>query len=169
MKVEGMPRTNAAPDFESVTQALSSPARRAILAHVDGEWMTITELARARYLAVSTTSHHVHVLRWAGLVLVERSGREAHVTAKYRDHEIVIQRRPARYPVPVRVHADGGGGDGDDADAGSSEPTFRCPRYPDACYPARQVRDTWPVCTCSAPHRCGGTQLRPTQVARPGG
>lgn len=105
-KPKGMPQANNTPDFESITVALHAPARRAILARVDGEWLTITALARELGLAVSTISHHVQVLRWAGLVLVERSGREAHVTARFRDHEIVIQRRPARYPVPVRVRSD---------------------------------------------------------------
>jgi DNA-binding transcriptional ArsR family regulator len=97
--------------FETISHALRTPARRAILAWTEGRWMTITELAQELGYAVSTISHHVHVLRRAGLVLVERSGREAQVTARYRDHEIIIQRRPARYPVPVRVDECGGSGD----------------------------------------------------------
>lgn len=95
--------TNPPPTFESISHALRAPARRAILAWTEGRWMSITELARELGYAVSTVSHHVHVLRRAGLVLVERSGREAQVTARYRDHEIVIHRRPAKHPVPVRV------------------------------------------------------------------
>jgi hypothetical protein len=53
------------------------------------------------------------------LVRVDRQGREAHVTARYRDHEIVIQRRPASYPLPVRVdHGDAGRGVEEQPDQG---------------------------------------------------
>jgi DNA-binding transcriptional ArsR family regulator len=86
------------PDFTQIMEAMHAPARREILALLDGCWMSITELARELGLAASTTSHHVHVLLRAGLVRLERQGRQAHVTARYRDVDFIIQPRGSTRP-----------------------------------------------------------------------
>lgn len=60
---------------ESVFTALSEPVRRRILALIgDGE-MTAGSVCSALPLAASTVSHHLAVLRDAGLVSVRREGK----------------------------------------------------------------------------------------------
>jgi DNA-binding transcriptional ArsR family regulator len=92
--------------FESITAALLSPTRRAMLAWTEGQWLTVTELAEKVGIAVSTCSYHAGVLHRSGLLVMERSGRQVHVTAKYGAHEFIIQRRAAKYPVPVLLADD---------------------------------------------------------------
>jgi len=91
------------PTFDAVTQALRCPTRRAILAWTEDEWLSVSELARNIGIAVSTCSYHCRELRLAGLVLVERTGRESQVRARFRDHEFIIQRRPVIHQIPVQV------------------------------------------------------------------
>ena len=91
------------PTFDILAQALRCPTRRAILAWTEDEWLSVSELARNIGIAVSTCSYHCRELRLAGLVLVERTGRESQVRARFRDHEFIIQRRPVIHQIPVQV------------------------------------------------------------------
>ena len=65
-------------DVDAVFAALDSPARRQILLilHFRGEPMTAGEIAERFSCAWPTTSRHLRKLESAGLVTVERAGRE---------------------------------------------------------------------------------------------
>ena len=65
-------------DYEAVFAALDSAARRAILLilHFRGDRMTAGEIADRFSCAWPTTSRHLRKLESAGLVDVERAGRE---------------------------------------------------------------------------------------------
>lgn len=65
-------------DYDAVFAALDSPARRQILMilHFRGDAMTAGEIADRFSCAWPTTSRHLRKLESAGLVEVERVGRE---------------------------------------------------------------------------------------------
>jgi DNA-binding transcriptional ArsR family regulator len=65
-------------DYDAVFAALNSPARRQILMilHFRGDAMTAGEIADRFSCSWPTTSRHLRKLESAGLVEVERAGRE---------------------------------------------------------------------------------------------
>jgi DNA-binding transcriptional ArsR family regulator len=65
-------------DYDAVFAALDSPARRQILMilHFRGRSMTAGEIADRFSCSWPTTSRHLRKLESAGLVEVERAGRE---------------------------------------------------------------------------------------------
>jgi len=65
-------------DFESVFGALAHPSRRHILyvLHYRGGQMTAGEIADRFACSWPTTRHHLRILEEAGLVRVEKRGRE---------------------------------------------------------------------------------------------
>ena len=65
-------------DYDAVFAALDSSARRQILLilHMRGDSMTAGEIADRFSCAWPTTSRHLRKLEGAGLVAVERAGRE---------------------------------------------------------------------------------------------
>jgi DNA-binding transcriptional ArsR family regulator len=67
-------------DFEAAAElfkALSSSSRLALLTRLASAPQTVTELASATGLSQPLVSQHLKTLRTAGLVSVERLGREA--------------------------------------------------------------------------------------------
>jgi DNA-binding transcriptional ArsR family regulator len=65
-------------DFDSVFGALAHASRRHILyvLHYRGGQMTAGEIADRFACSWPTTRHHLRILEWAGLVKVEKRGRE---------------------------------------------------------------------------------------------
>ncbi len=55
----------------SCAHALASPERLRILRRLFDTSMTVTEIARAFYMSVSTAAFHLHILRDAGLIEIE--------------------------------------------------------------------------------------------------
>ncbi len=60
-----------------VLRAVASPLRLAILVHLDRSPMAVQDLADRLAVSQPLVSHHLSVLRRAGLVTVQRSGRRA--------------------------------------------------------------------------------------------
>lgn len=67
-------------DFEAVFSALAHRSRRHILVVLDarGGRMTAGEIARRFSCSWPTTTRHLRLLETAGLVRVEKQGRESH-------------------------------------------------------------------------------------------
>lgn len=63
-----------APDLDQALRALADANRRAILATVRTEPHSVGEIAEELGLSQQTTSHHLRVLRQAGLVHGTRAG-----------------------------------------------------------------------------------------------
>jgi DNA-binding transcriptional ArsR family regulator len=61
--------------YDRFLSALASESRLAILEHLAGREMTVTELTEATGLSQSAVSHHLATLRWVGLVKIRREGR----------------------------------------------------------------------------------------------
>lgn len=61
--------------LDAVFQALSDPTRRAILRHLDGEALLVSELAARFSISLQAVSRHIQVLVRAGLIEQARSGR----------------------------------------------------------------------------------------------
>lgn len=61
---------------EDVWAALAEPNRRAVLAALTTDELTVTAIADAVGLSQPTTSKHLKVLRDAGLVSVRRQGQQ---------------------------------------------------------------------------------------------
>jgi ArsR family transcriptional regulator, nickel/cobalt-responsive transcriptional repressor len=59
-------------------QALATPSRLRILAHLDNGPSPVNELAAAVEMEPSAVSHQLRVLRTLGLVVGHRHGREIH-------------------------------------------------------------------------------------------
>jgi DNA-binding transcriptional ArsR family regulator len=59
-----------------VFAAISAPARRAILARLQGGEMPVLKLAESFEMSLPAVSQHLGVLRAAGLVKVRKSGRQ---------------------------------------------------------------------------------------------
>lgn len=57
-------------------KAISDPTRRAILAHLTEEDLTAGEIATRFEISWPSISHHLNVLKAAGLVQVEKRGQE---------------------------------------------------------------------------------------------
>ena len=69
---------DAAPNdvqLDAVFFALSDPIRRALLERLDGETVTVGELAEPFGISLQAVSRHIQVLVAAGLVSQERTGR----------------------------------------------------------------------------------------------
>ena len=58
--------------------ALAHPVRRDLLMDLRGGARTASELAAGRSIGRSSISEHLHAMRLAGLVRVEKRGRERH-------------------------------------------------------------------------------------------
>ena len=61
--------------LDVIFQALSDATRRAILEHLDGQALLVSELAAQFDISLQGVSRHIQVLVRAGLVQQERSGR----------------------------------------------------------------------------------------------
>ena len=61
--------------LDAVFQALSDPTRRAILQHLDGHALLVSELAAQFNISLQGVSRHIQVLVRAGLIQQERTGR----------------------------------------------------------------------------------------------
>lgn len=72
---------------EPVFAALADPVRRAILRTLGDREMTATEIAAPLPVANSTVSHHLGVLKRAGLVACRRDGTRL----IYRQNTTVLQ------------------------------------------------------------------------------
>ncbi len=61
-------------------RALSSPDRVRIVRMLHNKSMTVTEIAKALYMSVSTATFHLRILRDAGLIdIVLMPGKRGHV------------------------------------------------------------------------------------------
>ncbi|MEW6730047.1 MAG: metalloregulator ArsR/SmtB family transcription factor [Acidobacteriota bacterium] len=79
-------------DIESVFKALAHASRRHILVVLNarGGSMTAGEIARRFSCSWPTTSRHLRILEEAGLVTIDRQGREwSYVLAKDRLQQVV--------------------------------------------------------------------------------
>lgn len=61
--------------LDVIFQALSDGTRRAILEHLDGQALLVSELAAHFDISLQGVSRHIQVLVRAGLIQQERSGR----------------------------------------------------------------------------------------------
>ena len=61
--------------LDVIFQALSDATRRAILEHLDGQALLVSELAAQFDISLQGVSRHIQVLVRAGLIRQERSGR----------------------------------------------------------------------------------------------
>jgi len=61
--------------LDVIFQALSDATRRAILEHLDGQALLVSELAAQFDISLQGVSRHIQVLVRAGLIQQERSGR----------------------------------------------------------------------------------------------
>ena len=61
--------------LDEVFGALADPVRRAILGHLDGKTLLVSELAAEFDISLQAVSKHIQVLVRAGLVAQERTGR----------------------------------------------------------------------------------------------
>lgn len=80
-------------DLDAVLRALAHPSRRHVLVVLlaRGGRMTAGEIAKRFSCAWPTTSRHLRVLQGAGLVRVERQGREwLYVLESVRLREVVL-------------------------------------------------------------------------------
>lgn len=68
-----MPRHGAV-DLDAPLRALADPNRRAILAAVRDESLSVGDVAKVTGLSQQTASHHLRVLREAGLATLTREG-----------------------------------------------------------------------------------------------
>lgn len=67
-------------DIVAKCRALSSPERVKIVRMLHSNSMTVTEVAKALYMSVSTATFHLHILRDAGLIdIVLMPGKRGHV------------------------------------------------------------------------------------------
>ncbi len=65
----------AAPTLDRVFSALADPVRRSLLSRLEGEDLTVSELAQPFAISLQAVSKHIQVLVKAGLVVQERTGR----------------------------------------------------------------------------------------------
>src|ERR1043166_3040979 len=61
--------------LDAVFAALADPVRRAILTHLDGRELLVSEIAQRFDISLQAVSKHIQVLVRAGLVRQERTGR----------------------------------------------------------------------------------------------
>ncbi len=90
MIIETLERSQTGKGLAQVFKALGDENRLAIFQLLrercaggcelteDGADRTVTEIARAFELALSTVSHHLKELRIAGLILCEKRGKQVH-------------------------------------------------------------------------------------------
>lgn len=67
-------------------QALGTPSRLRILAHLHGAPASVGDLAEAVGMEASAVSHQLRLLRHLGLVIGQRRGR--HVVYELHDHHV---------------------------------------------------------------------------------
>jgi ArsR family transcriptional regulator, arsenate/arsenite/antimonite-responsive transcriptional repressor len=70
--------------YEAFLQALSSRSRQTILEFLSEREMTVSELTEQMALSQPTVSHHLRLLRRAGLVHLRREGTWIFYTANSR-------------------------------------------------------------------------------------
>lgn len=58
-----------------IAKALSDPTRVAIMQHLCCKWLTVTQVVEQTGVTQPTVSHHLAVLRRAGLVSSRREGK----------------------------------------------------------------------------------------------
>jgi DNA-binding transcriptional ArsR family regulator len=61
--------------LDAVFAALADPVRRAVLTHLDGRELLVSEIAQRFDISLQAVSKHIQVLVRAGLVRQERTGR----------------------------------------------------------------------------------------------
>ena len=69
------------PPEADIFRALADPTRRAVLEHLAGREMTVTELRGGLSISQPAISQHLSALHQAGLVSERRSGRYAYYRA----------------------------------------------------------------------------------------
>jgi len=69
------PAASAEDALDRVFAALSDPVRRAILAHLEGGELLVSQVAQRFDISLQAVSKHIQVLVRAGLVAQERTGR----------------------------------------------------------------------------------------------
>ena len=89
-------------------KALASPGRLRLLTELLTGERTVEQLARAAQLSVSSTSHHLRLLRTLRLVRARRDGR--HVYYRLHDHHLADLLGAVRHhhehvrpPAPVEI------------------------------------------------------------------
>ncbi len=93
-------------------QALADPTRRAILQMLNGADLTAGEIAARFHISAPSVSHHLSVLKNAGLVLAQRNGQNI----IYRLNTTVVQEVLQQLLDLFRV------GEAPDPHAGKEEP-----------------------------------------------
>lgn len=86
-------------------RALSSPERVKIIRMLRRSSMTVTEVAKALYMSVSTATFHLHILRDAGLIdIVLMPGKRGHVQlCQLRFSSLFISALPNERPADDTV------------------------------------------------------------------
>lgn len=91
-------------------QALADPTRRAILQMLNGGDLTAGEIAARFHISAPSVSHHLNVLKNAGLVVAQRSGQKI----IYRLNATVVQEVLQQLMDLFRVGAAPAPGEGKD-------------------------------------------------------
>lgn len=74
-----------------VFQAIADPTRRAIIALLAGQSLTVSAIADNFEISQPAISKHMRILSECGLVIVEKQGRESHCTANYKSLSEVVK------------------------------------------------------------------------------
>jgi len=73
--------TNLSPDPVEFAKALADDTRQQIMRLCCCQWMNVTEIVAAlQQVSQPTVSHHLGILRAAGLVKVRREGKQVYYT-----------------------------------------------------------------------------------------
>ena len=73
--------TNPAPDTVEFAKAIADDTRQQIMRLCCCQWMNVTEIVAAlQQVSQPTVSHHLGILRAAGLVKVRREGKQVYYT-----------------------------------------------------------------------------------------
>ena len=79
----GPPARLTAEQLQAIAQAIADPRRFAILQQIAGQpELACTNLCARGVLAAATISHHIKVLKQAGLIDVVREGRGARLSLR---------------------------------------------------------------------------------------
>lgn len=97
-------------ELAEMLKALASPGRLRVLTELLGGERTVERLARAAELSLSSTSHHLRLLRALRLVRARRDGR--HVFYALHDHHVADLLGAVRHhhehvhpPAPIELPA----------------------------------------------------------------
>jgi ArsR family transcriptional regulator len=73
--------TNLSPDPVEFAKAIADDTRQQIMRLCCCQWMNVTEIVAAlQHVSQPTVSHHLGILRAAGLVKVRREGKQVYYT-----------------------------------------------------------------------------------------